>query len=52
MLIREERERERKRERESMGGDWGPVVIGAVLFVLLTPGLLFQIPAKESFVRN
>lgn len=24
--------------------DWGPVVIAVVLFVLLTPGLLFQLP--------
>ncbi|GMN57495.1 hypothetical protein TIFTF001_026606 [Ficus carica] len=24
--------------------DWGPVVIGVVLFVLLQPGLLFQLP--------
>ncbi|XP_057421532.1 uncharacterized protein LOC130715453 [Lotus japonicus] len=26
--------------------DWGPVVIAVVLFVLLSPGLLFQIPAS------
>ncbi|PIN11504.1 hypothetical protein CDL12_15894 [Handroanthus impetiginosus] len=24
--------------------DWGPVVIAVVLFVLLSPGLLFQLP--------
>lgn len=24
--------------------DWGPVLIGVVLFVLLQPGLLFQLP--------
>nr|GLL16435.1 uncharacterized protein LOC104100868 [Ipomoea trifida]GMC46262.1 transmembrane protein, putative [Ipomoea batatas]GMC50864.1 transmembrane protein, putative [Ipomoea batatas]GMC55669.1 transmembrane protein, putative [Ipomoea batatas]GMC55671.1 transmembrane protein, putative [Ipomoea batatas] len=28
-------------------GDWGPVVIGVVLFVLLTPGLLFQLPGNR-----
>ncbi|XP_021595148.1 uncharacterized protein LOC110602028 [Manihot esculenta] len=27
--------------------DWGPVLIGVVLFVLLTPGLLFQIPGNS-----
>uniref|UniRef100_A0A2P2LYU8 Uncharacterized protein MANES_15G162300 n=1 Tax=Rhizophora mucronata TaxID=61149 RepID=A0A2P2LYU8_RHIMU len=27
--------------------DWGPVLIGVVLFVLLTPGLLFQIPGNN-----
>ncbi|KAL8229086.1 hypothetical protein R6Q57_013986 [Mikania cordata] len=26
--------------------DWGPVVIGVVLFVLLQPGLLFQLPGN------
>ncbi|KAI4384223.1 hypothetical protein MLD38_002406 [Melastoma candidum] len=24
--------------------DWGPVFVAVVLFMLLTPGLLFQIP--------
>ncbi|KAF6144844.1 hypothetical protein GIB67_038810 [Kingdonia uniflora] len=27
--------------------DWGPVVIAVVLFVLLTPGLLFQLPGNS-----
>ena len=27
--------------------DWGPVLIGVVLFVLLSPGLLFQIPGNN-----
>lgn len=31
--------------------DWGPVIIAVVLFVLLTPGLLFQIPAKGRVVE-
>ena len=26
--------------------DWGPVVVAVVLFVLLSPGLLLQLPAK------
>lgn len=26
--------------------DWGPVVIAVVLFVVLSPGLLFQIPGR------
>jgi hypothetical protein len=30
--------------------DWGPVVIATVLFVLLTPGLLFQLPAHGRVV--
>ncbi|KAL5212973.1 hypothetical protein ABZP36_023820 [Zizania latifolia] len=30
--------------------DWGPVVIATVLFVLLTPGLLFQLPAHGRIV--
>ncbi|XP_021905633.1 uncharacterized protein LOC110820466 [Carica papaya] len=31
--------------------DWGPVVIAVLLFVLLTPGLLFQIPGKNRVVE-
>ncbi|KAI3713289.1 hypothetical protein L1987_71863 [Smallanthus sonchifolius] len=32
-------------------GDWAPVIIGVLLFVLLTPGLLFQLPAKSRAVE-
>ncbi|KAJ9563955.1 hypothetical protein OSB04_009115 [Centaurea solstitialis] len=31
--------------------DWGPVVIAVVLFVLLSPGLLVQIPGKNRFME-
>ncbi|RVW45121.1 hypothetical protein CK203_067634 [Vitis vinifera] len=31
--------------------DWGPVVIAVVLFVLLTPGLLFQLPGNNRVVE-
>ncbi|KAK1568385.1 hypothetical protein Q3G72_023885 [Acer saccharum] len=31
--------------------DWGPVVIATILFVLLTPGLLFQLPGKGRVVE-
>ncbi|KAG2676242.1 hypothetical protein I3843_12G044100 [Carya illinoinensis] len=31
--------------------DWGPVLIAVLLFVLLSPGLLFQIPAKGRVVE-
>ncbi|KAI0493844.1 uncharacterized protein LOC110099569 [Dendrobium catenatum] len=31
--------------------DWGPVVIGVVLFVLLTPGLLFQLPGNGRVIE-
>ena len=31
--------------------DWGPVLIGVVLFVLLTPGLLFQLPGNSKQVE-
>ncbi|CAA0823491.1 Unknown protein [Striga hermonthica] len=30
--------------------DWGPVFVAVVLFVLLTPGLLIQIPARSRSV--
>lgn len=31
--------------------DWGPVFISVVLFVLLTPGLLFQVPGRHRCVE-
>ncbi|CAK9326171.1 unnamed protein product [Citrullus colocynthis] len=31
--------------------DWGPVFVAVVLFVLLTPGLLVQMPGKNRFVE-
>ncbi|CAN1137513.1 hypothetical protein LINPERPRIM_LOCUS22924 [Linum perenne] len=34
-----------------MGADWGPVFIAVGLFILLSPGLLFQLPARERSVE-
>ncbi|XP_058745520.1 uncharacterized protein LOC131618275 [Vicia villosa] len=31
--------------------DWGPVFVSVVLFILLTPGLLIQIPGKGKMVE-
>lgn len=31
--------------------DWGPVFVAVVLFILLTPGLLIQIPGKNRLVE-
>ncbi|CAA6667865.1 unnamed protein product [Spirodela intermedia] len=31
--------------------DWGPVVVGVVLFVLLSPGLLFTFPGNDRRVE-
>ncbi|XP_004516406.1 uncharacterized protein [Cicer arietinum] len=31
--------------------DWGPVFVSVVLFILLTPGLLVQIPGKAKMVE-
>ncbi|KAL0381832.1 UNVERIFIED_CONTAM: hypothetical protein Sangu_0247500 [Sesamum angustifolium] len=31
--------------------DWGPVFVAVVLFVLLTPGLLIQIPGRSRIVE-
>ncbi|XP_057487223.1 uncharacterized protein LOC130773282 [Actinidia eriantha] len=30
--------------------DWGPVLVATLLFVLLMPGLLFQIPGGQRVV--
>ncbi|CAA2984474.1 uncharacterized protein LOC111386910 [Olea europaea subsp. europaea] len=31
--------------------DWGPVFVAVVLFILLTPGLLIQMPGQNRFVE-
>ncbi|XP_068667108.1 uncharacterized protein [Aristolochia californica] len=31
--------------------DWGPVFIAVILFILLSPGLLFQLPGRNRFVE-
>ncbi|PIN11505.1 hypothetical protein CDL12_15895 [Handroanthus impetiginosus] len=31
--------------------DWGPVFVSVILFVLLSPGLLFQLPAHRRWVE-
>ncbi|KAI4350498.1 hypothetical protein L6164_004949 [Bauhinia variegata] len=31
--------------------DWGPVVVAVALFILLSPGLLFQLPARHKVVE-
>ncbi|RZC60195.1 hypothetical protein C5167_021959 [Papaver somniferum] len=34
-----------------MALDWGLVVVSLVLFILLSPGLLFQLPARTRIVE-
>jgi hypothetical protein len=31
--------------------DWGPIIVAVVLFVVLSPGLLFQLPARTRVVE-
>ena len=31
--------------------DWGPIIVAVILFVVLSPGLLFQLPGHCSFVE-
>ncbi|KAL3728475.1 uncharacterized protein LOC120288562 [Eucalyptus grandis] len=31
--------------------DWGSVFVASVLFILLTPGMLFQIPGQHRYVE-
>lgn len=31
--------------------DWGPVVIATVLFVVMSPGVVFQLPGKGRVVE-
>lgn len=34
-----------------MAIDWGPIAVAAVMFILLSPGLLFQIPARTRVME-
>ncbi|CAH8361032.1 unnamed protein product [Eruca vesicaria subsp. sativa] len=34
-----------------MSADWGPVIVAVSLFILLSPGLLVQIPARTRVVE-
>ncbi|RAL38169.1 unnamed protein product [Cuscuta campestris] len=34
-----------------MNVDWGPVVVAVAMFILLSPGLLFQLPARTRCVE-
>jgi hypothetical protein len=31
--------------------DWGPIIAAVVLFILLSPGFLFQLPARARVVE-
>ncbi|PIA33805.1 hypothetical protein AQUCO_04000103v1 [Aquilegia coerulea] len=31
--------------------DWGPVFVAVILFILLSPGLLIQVPGSNRFVE-
>ncbi|XP_048318308.1 uncharacterized protein LOC125418584 [Ziziphus jujuba] len=31
--------------------DWGPIFVSVILFVLLSPGLLFQLPGQHRCVE-
>jgi hypothetical protein len=40
------------REREMVTTtDWGPIIVAVVLFILLSPGFLFQLPARVRVVE-
>ncbi|KAL0903682.1 hypothetical protein M5K25_028080 [Dendrobium thyrsiflorum] len=31
--------------------DWGPVIVATILFIMLSPGLLFQLPARARVIE-
>lgn len=31
--------------------DWGPIIVAVILFVVLSPGLLFQLPSRTRVVE-
>lgn len=42
-----DQDQEEKKKSRAMA-DWGPILIGVILFVLLQPGLLFQFPGNNK----
>ncbi|TYI53959.1 hypothetical protein E1A91_D11G042700v1 [Gossypium mustelinum] len=50
VILLGKKKKERQRQRQQMA-DWGPVLVATVLFVLLCPGLLFQIPGRNKIVE-
>ncbi|XP_076954353.1 uncharacterized protein LOC143628737 [Bidens hawaiensis] len=34
-----------------MHTDWGPAAVAVIMFILLSPGLLFQLPARARVVE-
>uniref|UniRef100_A0A0D9V9P1 Uncharacterized protein n=1 Tax=Leersia perrieri TaxID=77586 RepID=A0A0D9V9P1_9ORYZ len=31
--------------------DWGPIIVAVILFVVLSPGLIFQLPARSRVIE-
>ncbi|XXG78465.1 hypothetical protein AAC387_Pa08g2405 [Persea americana] len=31
--------------------DWGPIFVAVALFILLSPGLIFQLPGRSRFIQ-
>ncbi|XP_077229553.1 uncharacterized protein LOC143862393 [Tasmannia lanceolata] len=31
--------------------DWGPVLVAVILFIILSPGLLCQVPGRNRFIE-
>ncbi|GAA0162076.1 hypothetical protein Leryth_017851 [Lithospermum erythrorhizon] len=34
-----------------MSADWAPVLVAVVLFIVLMPGFIFQMPGNKGFVE-
>ncbi|XVF60020.1 hypothetical protein PTKIN_Ptkin08bG0009100 [Pterospermum kingtungense] len=34
-----------------MSADWGPVIVAVALFILLSPGLMFQLPSRIRVIE-
>ncbi|XP_018469547.2 uncharacterized protein LOC108841273 [Raphanus sativus] len=41
----------REKKKKKKMSDWGPVLVTVILFVMLTPGLLFQLPGRQRYVE-
>lgn len=40
-----------KRIRRRKMKDWAPIIVGVILFILLSPGLIIQLPGNQRHVE-
>ncbi|KAB2064828.1 hypothetical protein ES319_A09G047100v1, partial [Gossypium barbadense] len=49
-VLKEKLDKEREMSLLS-NADWGPIVVAVVLFILLSPGMMFQLPTRTRVIE-